>query len=260
MRSILIIILLSVVSLGSFAQENLSKNEHLTMATLWYQKSAEVRALYYQAFNLAKLRLDQKLINADPNKKYAVVCDIDETLLNNSPVEAKIVLDEIPYSDSLWLAWTSLAKAEALPGALDFAKYAASKNVKVIYLSNRNIVELEPTMKNMKDLGFPNVEEKYYYLKTNTSNKEPRREEVRKEFEILLFCGDNLGDFSNVFDDRSENLGFDDVDNLKEEFGDRFIVLPNPTYGTWEKAIYDGNYGLSPEERNEKRKEALISF
>jgi 5'-nucleotidase (lipoprotein e(P4) family) len=260
MKSILIILTLSALSCGVFAQNNVSKNEHLTMATLWFQKSAEMKALYYQAFNLAQLRLDQKLQNSDENIKYAVVCDIDETLLNNSPVEAKIILDNMSFSDSLWNSWTSLSKAEALPGALEFAKYAASKNVKVFYLSNRKVIELEWTMKNMKELGFPNVEEEFFLLKTNTSDKEERREKARENYEILLYCGDNLGDFSSVFDDRSANYDLDEVDEYKNDFGDKFIVLPNPTYGTWEKAIYGGTNRISPEEKNKLRKEALISF
>jgi predicted secreted acid phosphatase len=49
-----------------------------------------------------------------------------------------------------------------------------------------------------------------------------------------LYCGDNLGDFSSVFDDRSANYDLDEVDEYKNDFGDKFIVLPNPTYGTWE--------------------------
>ena len=92
MKSFLLFITLSVLSLGVFAQNNISENEHLTMSTLWFQKSAEMKALYYQAFNLAQLRLDQKLQDSDENKKYAVVCDIYEKQLEKSPVVSKNIL------------------------------------------------------------------------------------------------------------------------------------------------------------------------
>lgn len=260
MKSVLTFILVATFSLNILAQENISDNEHLTMATLWFQKSAEMKALYYQAYNLAQLRLDQKLENADPEKQYAVVCDIDETLLDNSPVEAKIILENYSFSDSLWQAWTRLEKAEALPGALEFTQYAASKNVKVFYVSNRSTEELEWTMNNMAALGFPNIEKEFFLLKTTTSDKKERREKVRENHEILLFCGDNLGDFTSIFDDRADNYSLDEVDNFKKEFGDRFIVLPNPMYGTWEKAIYGGTNRIPSEEKNKLRKETLISF
>lgn len=260
MKSIVTFLAILVISVSGFSQENISKSEHSTMSTVWYQKSAEMKALYYQAFNIAMLKLEEKLQHAEEGKQYAVVCDIDETLLNNSPFQGKLILENYFFSDSLWQEWTKLAKAEALPGALDFALFAASKNVRVFYLSNRSVDELEWTMKNMQEIGFPNVEEEFYLLKTTTSDKEERRSKVRENYEILLFCGDNLGDFSSVYDHRGDDLGFDDIEEMKEMFGDKYIVLPNPMYGTWEKSIYGNTYGKSPEEKNKLRKEVLESF
>jgi 5'-nucleotidase (lipoprotein e(P4) family) len=261
MKKIIIFAIFLSFCTFAFSQSlDISENEHLTMSTLWFQKSAEMHALYYQAFNIATLRLEQKLENANPEKKYAVVCDIDETLVDNSPFEGKCILENFSFSDSLWYAWTSLEIAEALPGALEFAQFAASKGVIVFYVSNRKVIQLEATMNNMKNLGFPNIEEQYFLLKTTTSDKEERRNSVSEEYEILLYCGDNLGDFSNIFDNRKDNYGIDLVIDSQKMFGDQFIVLPNPMYGAWENAIYNGNHSLKPSEKNKLRKELLKSF
>ena len=67
-------------------------NEQLVMGTLWYQKSAEMRALSYQAFNFAKLIFDADLRTGPSEKKRAVVVDIDETVLDNSPYEAGLLV------------------------------------------------------------------------------------------------------------------------------------------------------------------------
>ena len=237
-----------------------NKSKHLEMATLWYQKSAEMRALYYQSYNFAKLQLDKKLKTRSSKKLPAIVCDIDETLLNNSPFQGKCVCDSVAFSDSLWQIWTNLAKAEDLPGAIKFAQYAESKGVHVFYVSNRYESELDSTMSNMSKLGFPNIDKEHFLLKTTTSDKEERRNKIRENYEILLFIGDNLGDFENIFDNRKDDLAFKKVDSLKNEFGSKYIILPNPMYGTWEKAIYGGTYAIPTKEKSQRRIDSLVSF
>lgn len=83
---------------------------------------------------------------------------------------------------------------------------------------------------------------------------------VRKNYEIILLMGDNLGDFSQIFEDRSINHGFDTVEKNKEDFGKKFIVLPNPMYGSWEGEIFDNNWNLSDEEKYNIRKSNLIDY
>src|SRR3954447_10541962 len=65
-------------------------------AVLYQQKSGEYRALAYQAFNLARLRLDEdldkknvkRLPKAERMRQRAIIVDIDETVLDNSPSNA----------------------------------------------------------------------------------------------------------------------------------------------------------------------------
>ena len=104
--------------------------EHLTHAVLWQQLSAEYKALCYQSFNYAKLSLDQYLTSNNSKKPLAIITDIDETVMDNSPYSAKLILDDVNYSPTTWIAWGKLESAELVPGALEFFSYAASRMLK----------------------------------------------------------------------------------------------------------------------------------
>jgi 5'-nucleotidase (lipoprotein e(P4) family) len=236
------------------------QNDYLTMSTLWYQRASECRALYYQAFNFAKISLIANLAEANDDKPKAVVVDIDETVLDNSPFEAYSVRTGKQYSNELWHEWTGKAAAQATPGALEFLKFAESKGVETFYISNRSVSETAVTLQNLKVLGFPFADEAHILLKTNTSVKTVRRNKVSETHEILILAGDNIGDFDELFEDRSQKFGFETVDAHKTDFGKRFIVLPNPMYGSWERVAFKGERGLTPEQKNEMRKNTLFGY
>jgi 5'-nucleotidase (lipoprotein e(P4) family) len=254
--SFLLIIILSSCSVSDHKSPD---SEQMVMSTLWYQRSAEMRALYYQAFNLAEMRVEQAMENYTGEKTPAVVVDIDETILDNSPSEARNILEGERYSDERWMEWTSHAEAEPLPGSLEFARYLVRKGVEMIYISNRKIEEIIPTIENLEKHGFPNADAGHIFLKSESSSKKERREKVADQYNIIMLIGDNLGDFSELFDDRSNNMGKPLVDSLQDRFGKDFIVLPNPIYGSWTSALFRSS-GLSPKEIAKRRKSFLIDY
>jgi len=229
-------------------------NEQLVMATLWMQTSAEYRALCYQAFNLARINLDAFLSVQMGGKPVAVIVDADETVIDNSAYEAFLIGQDFGYSSKTWTPWMQAAEATAIPGALEFLKYAESKNVEIFYVTNRKIVGYEGTERNLKALGFPYVDKKHLLLRTGSSDKQERRDIVEKDYAVALLMGDNLNDFLSVFRRKSVEERFAETDALKKTWGTRFIVLPNPTYGGWEGAVYKGNWGASPAEKDKMRK------
>lgn len=238
----------------------ISASEHLVDATLWFQKSAEMRALYYQCYNYAKIALDEQLKKQKEKTKNAVILDIDETVLDNSLYQSMLIKKGLSYTSETWKEWTKLAKAKALPGSVEFTNYAKSKGCEIFYVSNRDNDEKDATIKNMNNENFPFADEKHIYLRVDKeSNKITRYKQIAKDYQILLFVGDNLRDFDEIFANRSNNYGFNVVDSLKNKFGDKFILLPNPMYGEWEKAIYGGNFP-NEKEKNKLRKKALQSF
>lgn len=263
MKKLIILFLGITLILNSCQQKGFDESksqDHLIMSVLWYQKSSEMKALYLQCFNWAKLRIDMSIADNNTKMKKAVVVDIDETMLDNSPFETKCINTGQGYTKETWQNWTSQIKAKALPGAVDFSRYAESKGVEVFYISNRSIEDFDVTLKNLQKEKFAFADSSHLLLKTNTSSKKARRDMVRKNYEIILLMGDNLGDFSEIFEDRSQNYGFDVVEENKEKFGEKFIVLPNPMYGAWEGEIFHNNWDLSNEEKYNIRKSNLIGY
>lgn len=237
----------------------ISSSDHLTMAVLYQQTAAEYRALCYQAFNVAKYQLDQNLRIMGLQKQQAVVLDIDETVLDNSPHEAKCILNDALYP-AYWEEWINTSGAKPVPGVMEFLEYADSKGIQIYYITNRKEKYREQTLKNLKDLGFPKAENKYLLLRTAESSKKGRRDLVSETNKIILLIGDNLNDFSEVFEKKSVPERFKVTDEMKAEFGIRFIVLPNAMYGEWVGALYDYDYSLSNKEKDEARLNSLQSF
>ena len=257
---VIIALVLGIVS--SCQQEKVvqtENNDYLLMATLFHQQAAEKRALSYQAYNTAKLMLDKALKSARLTKKLAVIVDIDETVLDNSPFEAKSIIENTDYP-RYWKEWCNEASARPISGSLEFLNYAKSQGVDVFYITNRKLEFKDVTIKNLVMHGFPDADEAHLLMKTDISNKEPRREIVEKTHHIVLLVGDNLGDFLHDFDDITNERRFALTDSLKNEFGSRFIMLPNPMYGGWVGELLNNNFDLTKEEKIRLFKENLISF
>ncbi len=234
-------------------------NNYMEMAVLYHQQSAEIKALYYQSFRLARLMFEQDLLNASVAKKRAVVVDIDETMLDNSPYQAKCVLENISYP-SQWDEWCNKGIAEALPGTLDFLNYVASNSAEVFYVSNRMEDQRQGTLKNLKEKGFPFADNEHLMLKTVSTNKEIYRQQIAGKYHISLLIGDNLSDFISGFDKQPAGTREYKVDSLRSEFGKRFIILPNAMYGDWESALYQYNYKRTEKQKDSCRKAGLKSF
>jgi len=216
-----------------------SLQNNLLNATVWYQTSAEMNACYYQAFNLAKMKLFTNMQVSDNEMKKAVIVDIDETMLDNSPFEAYLIKNKLEYSKKLWIEWVKLEKAKALPGALDFAKFAKENGVEIFYISNRHKENLLPTMENLKKEGFPFADTNHILLKDTTSDKTLRRNIVEQNYDVILFIGDNLRDFDENYKYDKKHSVKEKIQLDKELFGTKYIIIPNPMYGEWTKK-YEG--------------------
>ncbi|MBT6326091.1 MAG: 5'-nucleotidase, lipoprotein e(P4) family [Bdellovibrionales bacterium] len=249
----LMFVLVSCASNTKNAQK--TNQDHLIASTLWFQSAAEVKALSYQAFNIAKMQLDLDL-RKKSNKKRAVVVDVDETIVDNSPYQARNILENKTYNSDSWGKWVSKAKATAIPGSIEFLQYANNKGVEVFYITNRKVRGFDATYKNLVDLGFP-VKKENMFLRNKDRSKKVRRSKVLKDHKIVLLMGDNLGDFSEVFEGISTSDRDKAVENSRFEFGKRFIVLPNPMYGDWEGALYDYDFKKSLVEKEKIRKSLL---
>ncbi len=246
----------STAQQGTQIAPQTADTEYQIGAILFQQKAAEYRALCLQAFNWGKRSLDdddktkKKLPKAQKKMARAVVVDIDETMLDNSPAQAFGAKNRLPFELKSWYEWGEMRKAKAIPGAVEFAIYAKQKGVRVFYVSNRDEVQKAATIDNLKNAGFPDVSEENVMLRQKESTKEPRRMAIAEKYRIVILLGDNLNDLSNVYEKRTVADRFSEVDKAKEFWGNKFIVLPNAMYGEWESAIYrDDKSTATPAEK-----------
>lgn len=232
--------------------ENQLKNIALNgkvYSAVWQQNAGEFRALCYQAYNIATNIVEEKT-KTTPDRPFAIITDVDETFLDNSPyavAQAKLGKE---FDKKTWAEWTAKSSAKAYPGSLDFFNYAVSRNVTVFYITNRDGNDKAGTMKNLIDLGFPLVDDQHLIVMKDTSDKEARRQEVLKNYDVILYLGDNLTDFSKIFYKKSMLERNNSVDQLSTEFGKKFIMLPNSGYGDWESALPEFNHKSTPKEKD----------
>ena len=251
-------------------------NDNLN-AVVWTQAAIEHDLIYLQAYRDAQSRLLAALHDpqwdaltkedrAAPAAGLppAVVLDVDETVLDNSPYQARLVKSGGQYDEASWAAWCKEERARALPGALAFARFAAAHGIAVIYLSNRAQDLDAVTLANLRRLGFP-VAGPDAFLGLGTvepgceqagTEKGCRRQLVSRKYRVLMQFGDQLGDFADVVAN-TEAGRRQAIDGYMAWIGTRWFVLPNPTYGAWEPALFNNDWSAPPAERRRQKLDAL---
>jgi len=235
------------------------------------QNAAEYRALTTSIYQSATANLGLAIEDSfwsaydstnTPNKKPpAVILDIDETVLNNSAFEARMIKKNSSFNPEQWNQWVMEANADAVPGALAFTKRAAKEGITIYYLTNREAKVEEGTRQNLQKLGFPLPEEGDHILSKNersnwTSAKTERRAYVAKDHRILMLFGDNLNDFLHA-EDITQQERYQLVEKNQDKWGRKWFMLPNPTYGSWESALYNFDNSLSPSQIDSAKKAKL---
>ena len=234
-------------------------------ATLYVQSAAEYRAAAIGIYAAATRALDEALAdrtrvgateetNDDPAQPPAVIVDVDETVLDNTGFEARVIQAGKTYDAATWKAWTAEGIATAIPGALEFATYAKSRGVTIFYITNRDEDERPGTLRNLQNLGFPVTSETLLLRQNDVSDKSPRRKQVADRYRVLLVAGDDLNDFANARS-ASWQQRADQIEQRRTWWGTRWFMIPNPMYGSWENAAI--GTGGTPEERVQRKIQAL---
>lgn len=228
-------------------------------STLWVQTAAEYEANSIQAYNSAESNIDAALrdkswtaaLEQGSNyslKPPAIILDIDETVLDNSPYQAQLVLNDEQFDPETWDEWIAMKSAPAVPGAVDFINGVAKLGVEVIYITNRECMarteggsecpQEGDTIDNLLQVRINGVEPDHIMLKGEqadwTSEKESRREVVASNHRIIMLFGDDLSDFlpyvkSSITPEQRADL----VEDYSEHWGRKWFILSNPTYGSW---------------------------
>lgn len=236
-------------------------SEYLTQAVLWEQTSAEYRALCYQAYNLATFRLNSVLDTLRNKHQLAIITDLDETVLDNSPYEAMCILQHKEYQPADWDNWVNQKNAKAISGAVDFLNFAKSKGIEVFYVSNRVAKQKLATLQNMKKIDIPFSDSAHVLLKKETGAKQPRFDKVAQNHQVLMYLGDNCSDFTSKFRATSLKRRFHLADSLRHHFGKNYIIIPNPMYGDWaSRGIFKGKYNWTNAQKDSLRKAVLKAY
>ena len=256
---------------GPAANDNLN-------AVVWTQTAVEhdlvYREVFHQAGEKLQLALKDRQWDALPKgerkgplkkMKPAVIVDIDETVLDNSPYQARLIRDGGEYNEATWAAWCREKAAKPLPGALEFTKLAAKKGVTVYYLSNRAQDLNDVTLENLREAGFPLAAGENVFLGLGTlvkgceqvgTEKGCRRQLIGRDHRVLLQLGDQVGDFVDVLANTPDGRSAA-VAAYNGWIGERWFVLPNPTYGSWEPALFNNDWTLPSGQRRQAKINAL---
>jgi 5'-nucleotidase (lipoprotein e(P4) family) len=240
---------------------------------LWVQSSTECQMVATQSYLLAKVLLDRGLEDnhwtaaVEQLEDYsqlppAIIVDVDETSLDNSPYYARLEYAGTYWDDALWNDWVLEVRASAVPGSVEFLHYAQSKGVMVFYVTNRSHGHEQATRSNLLSLGFPVSDQVDTILtrgeRTNwASDKTSRRSFIAERYRIILLIGDDANDFVSGTQNVSPELRKEVLDQYQEYWGEKWIVIPNLIYGGWESALYNPKVGLSDAQKFEIKFEGM---
>lgn len=244
-----------------------SEQENLN-AVLWIQTSSEYSVAAIGTYAAATDAL-QRAVAADPTgvNRMAVVMDLDETVLDNSPYQGQGVLSNVGYQDETWDKWVALRAATAVPGAVDFIRASQDLGLSVLFITNRrcrdradttcDCPQKEDTLVNLRQLGietdpgalflrYERPPERCLSLLSESerelamwaaSDKTSRRRCVELDHDIVMLVGDQIGDFIGGLGESTVVSRNALVDQYEENWGNTWFMMPNPTYGSWLKLL-----------------------
>jgi len=163
------------------------------------------------------------------------------------------------FNPKNWDAWVQKASAKAVPGAKEFLQYAHQNGVQIYYISDRAANQVDATIKNLEKEGIPvQGKDHLMFLEKGVKSKEGRRQKVQEKTNLVMLLGDNLVDFADFSKTSADERG-KKLEELKKEFGEKFIIFPNPMYGSWESTVYKGKK-LDAKGQIEERQKALQGY
>ncbi len=229
-------------------------------ALTWMQSSAEYEVLTRQIYRSAATSLlaglDDPHWSADEvqvvagdfqTKPPAIIMDVDETILDNSEYNARNIRDGQAFSLESWNAWCNEVAATPIPGAIEFIHRAEALGVQVFFITDREDEVKQATIDNLKKLGVNASEQNVLTKNPQWDDKVSRRARVTRDYRVVLLIGDSMSDLCSGMGTREWEERNRIATEKAELLGPRWVVLPNPVYGSWQRALPAAPPGLSRE-------------
>jgi 5'-nucleotidase (lipoprotein e(P4) family) len=183
------------------------------------------------------------------DRPLAVVLDVDETALQNLGYEYDEASNARIYDQQRWNRWeqTGANAVSAMPGAVAALNTIRAEGVTVIFNSNRQAANAAPTEAaiNGANLG-PATHGQTLFLQGDVaagSAKDPRRAAISSRYCVIAMAGDQLGDFSDLFNARTlavpDRRRYATSPPFSALWGRGWFMLSNPVYGPGLRGTYD---------------------
>jgi 5'-nucleotidase (lipoprotein e(P4) family) len=201
----------------------------------WFRDAAEYRAIALQTYRTAGETL-RTLVQGRAAGSWAVILDVDETVLDNSEYQKRNALGGRSFAPATWNAWVREEAATPVPGAAEFIRLARQLGGRVALVSNRDEEICEPTRSNLRRLAI--TVDVVLCRRDGVSDKNPRFAAVANgtaapglpPATVLLWVGDNIQDFPGL----TQEIRLQ-PESAFLAFGRNWFMLPNPMYGSWER-------------------------
>jgi 5'-nucleotidase (lipoprotein e(P4) family) len=181
-------------------------------------------------------------------RPLAVVFDVDETVLLNLGFESDAARRGPGYDQGRWTRWeqSGADKVEAVPGAAETIAAIRGDGITVIFNTNRSASTGAFTQQALDHAGLGPVRLGDTLILRDDgapSGKDERRWKIAERYCIVALGGDQLGDFSDLFN--AKDLSTPARRNMTGNtliaplWGHGWFILPNPVYGTGLKGGMD---------------------
>ena len=183
-------------------------------------------------------------------RPLAVVLDADETVLQNLGFEYDDALHPgRTYDQQRWNGWeqTGANAVLPIPGAVTALAAIRRAGVTVIFNSNRLAANAAATEAALNGAGLgPARHGATLWLQNDVapgSAKDPRRAAISARYCVIALAGDQLGDFSDLFNVRTlsvpERRRAATTGAIADLWGNGWFILSNPVYGSGLRGTID---------------------
>lgn len=182
-------------------------------------------------------------------RPLAVVLDADETVILNLGYEYHEARTGRPFDPQVWSRWeqTGADRVAPVPGAVTALRALRAAGVAVVYNTNRSRANAAATEAALNRAGLGPVRHgETLFLSGDDdsgSAKDRRRATISERFCVVAMAGDQLGDFSDLFNVRTltvpERRRLAGSGPIAARWGNGWFVLPNPVYGSGVRGTFD---------------------